>query len=297
MRVPSGRAVPLALPAVLLLTASCGVLPGTGPAEPRPSQPPSPSAPSSPTLPTLHELVRAHIADTWAHEAEYTGRCEALGLSEQADIARRNGVCLALFADWRDSTVFVLGPPASEPVEALRLTTPDGTHWELAESHVIEDPYAPGPQWLEEAARTKDDPAEWEITAPTMAEVAETWLADRYLPLDCEHGDGDHEGRDAWCPQAESPEHEETPPPDGRGSVLVTYNAEPRYRLVMEYSGDAWSLTETVATEDFAPTHFLDGSTLLGRMASDGELHTFDLDSETVIQVTASADGAPERPA
>mgnify|MGYP001084932858 CR=1 FL=1 len=245
MRVFPGRAALAALPAVLLLTTSCGLLPG--PAGPRPSQPPSPSAPDPPTL---HELVRAHIAETWAQEPDYGGRCEALSLSDQADLGRRQGVCLALIADWRDSTVFVLGPPASEPFEALRLDTPDGTHWELAEHFVIEDPYAPGPDWLTEAIGTKDDPARWEITAPTMTEAAETWLADRYLPLDCESTGGAYPEQDAWCPRAEFPGHEENPPADGKSAVLVACNGEPRYRLAVEHTGNGWFLTRATAVQE-----------------------------------------------
>lgn len=245
MRVFPGRAALAALPAVLLLTTSCGLLPG--PAGPRPSQPPSPSAPDPPTL---HELVRAHIAETWAQEPDYGGRCEALSLSDQADLGRRQGVCLALIADWRDSTVFVVGPPASEPFEALRLATPDGTHWELVENFVIEDPYAPGPEWLDGAITTKDDPAAWEVTAPTPTEAAETWLADRYLPLDCESTGGTHPEQDAWCPREEDPGHAEDPQPGAETSVVVTHNGEPRYRLHLRHTGDGWSLTDEAEIDD-----------------------------------------------
>lgn len=246
MRVLPDRAVLAALP-TLLLTASCGLLPDTG-AGPRPTPSPSPSASPSPDLPTLHELVRAHIADTWAQEPEYGGRCEALSDSEQLDLGQRNGVCLALFADWQDSTVFALGLPASEPFEALRLTTPDGVHWELAENFVIEDPYAPGPDWLTEAIMAKDDPARWEVTAPTLTGVAETWLADRYLPLDCDSTGGAYPEQDAWCARVEFPDHEEAPPAEG-SSVLVTRNGEPVHRLLAEHTGDGWSLTQVVAAE------------------------------------------------
>ena len=133
---------------------------------------------------------------------------------EEFSLIRGEGICLSLYADVGDSTVFVLGPPATEPFEALRLTTPDGEHWELVENFVIEDPYGPGPDWLDEAIRIKDDPSAWEITAPTLAEVGETWLADRYLPLDCEatgEGGPDHE---AWCVHVEGSDDEENPTTD-----------------------------------------------------------------------------------
>lgn len=246
MRVSARHAALLTLP-LLLFTAACEGEEDT--AAPQSDVEPTPSASPSPELPTLHELVRAHIADTWEYDVDYAGRCETLSEEEEFSLIRGEGICLSLYADVGDSTVFVLGPPATEPFEALRLTTPDGEHWELVENFVIEDPYGPGPDWLDEAIRIKDDPSAWEITAPTLAEVGETWLADRYLPLDCEatgEGGPDHE---AWCVHVEGSDDEENPTTD-RGTVLITRNGEPYHRLFAVFTGEEWRLyDEFPATE------------------------------------------------